>query len=201
MKSIKLLFVFAIIGIIAVSCKETKKEEVVDDTDSVEIVDEVTETTEESASSAVEKSDEADSKTKEESVEGATNSVEKLEVDDNVMVEASADTPVIYPGCKGTNEEIRGCSKEKFIKFLKDNFDSDLASESFISTGKHLIRSLVKIDKEGRVSVIEIEADKDVLKKEMIRVIDKLPQLVPATKNGAPISVRFVIPLEFDVVD
>ena len=39
----------------------------------------------------------------------------------------------------------------------------------------------------------------EILKKEMTRVIGKLPQLTPATKGGKPVSVSFVLPFNYKV--
>lgn len=211
MKSIKLLFVFAIISLIAVSCKETKKEEVNDSSEAIEVMESVeesfdasqenSEVVSESATSDTEEKAKVDQKTPEESVVGATNDVESLDVDDSIMLETLADTPVVYPGCAGSAEEIRACSIGKFRNFLKSNIDPDLASNLNLSPGSYPIRSLVKIDKDGVVSVLKIQAKEKALEKEMLRIVKKLPKMTPATKGGKPVSVSFIVPIDYEVRD
>ncbi|MCF6224449.1 MAG: energy transducer TonB [Flavobacteriaceae bacterium] len=208
MKSIKLLLVFAIISIIAVSCKETKKEEMNDASEAVEVIDESADTSQEnsevvseSAASDTEEGAEVEKKSPEESIVGATHDVESLEVDDNIMVEAMADTPVVYPGCEGSAEEIRACSIGKFKKFLKDNIDPDLARNLNLSPGTHPIRSLVRIDTDGVVSVLKVQAKQEGLEKEMLRIFKKFPKMTPASKDGKPVSVSFIVPIDYEVRD
>lgn len=210
MKVLKVLFIFAIVSMIAVSCKETKKEEVQDDA-AMEMTDEATsddsKADESGSAVATEGSeagatDAAQEKNMEEgkAVEAASKGVEEVPVAEGVMAEGLADTPVIYPGCASQSvEEIRACSKEKFVAFLRKEFKDELAYDLNLDPGDHEIRSLVQIDKTGKCSVLEIQAPHYALKDEMTRVIDKLPQLTPATKGGEAVDVTFVLPLNFKV--
>ncbi len=206
MKLIKGLLAIALISIIAVSCKETKKEdlkeviEVTETTDeSTEVTDKNIETTDQSTDAANEKAD-ATAHAAEENIETTTTGVEEVDVEEGVIIEAVADTPVIYPGCKGTNEEIRACSIKQFKAFFRKHFNTNLANQLDLEEGDHKIVAMVKIDKTGNFSVLKIDAENVTLEKEVIRVINKLPQMTPATKNGAPVDVSFVIPFDFKVV-
>ncbi len=204
MKIIKLLLVITIIGLIAISCKETKKENLNDES-AVEMTDEASEASDmetaedgsqagaDEGSAAVKSPNEAqesidtDSKDLEEStVEGVT-----------VLKEEMADTPVIYPGCEGSAEEIRACSKKEFISFLKNKFDKDLANE--LEKGNHVIKSVVHIDQSGKCSVLRVTAPSPQLEKEVERVIGLLPQMTAATAKGKPVSVTFILPINFKV--
>ncbi len=49
---------------------------------------------------------------------------------EGVIAEELADTPVIYPGCAGCNEEIRACNKESFIAYIKSEFNHEIAKEA-----------------------------------------------------------------------
>ncbi len=212
MKITKLLFVFAIIGLIAVSCKETKKEDVVDES-AVEMTEEGSEAsdmeaTDESGSESTdagatttEGTDVAEESSKEaqEGVEAASKDVEEVAVEGvEILSEEMADTPVIYPGCgEGSVEEIRACSKKEFIAFLKKEFDKDLANE--LTMGDHEIKSVVHIDESGKCSVLRVTAPNPQLKREMERVIGLLPQMTAATKKGEAVSVSFILPVNFKV--
>lgn len=206
MKIIKLLLALVIISTMTFSCKESKKDEVVDDT--MEAVEEATEETHsgmEAAESSMEASDETvemNTESKEESIETTTKGLDEGPVE-GVIFETLADTPVVYPGCEGTVEEIRACSMKEFSKFLSKNFNGDIANDLNLAEGDHKIRSIIKIDATGKASVIRVDAPNQevALEKEIIRVIDKLPQMTPATKNGNPVNVSFILPVNFKIGD
>ena len=208
MKVLKTFFIFAMVSMLVVSCKETKKEEV-QEGDTMEMTDEATSdaaaesddsgAVEGSSSSAAEGGQETNMK-EGKAMEATSKGVEEVPVAEGVMAEGLADTPVIYPGCaSGSVDEIRACSKEKFVAFLRKEFKDELAYELALDPGDHEIRSLVKIDKTGKCSVLKIQAPHYALEKEMTRVLDKVPQLTPATKGGEAVDVTFVLPLNFKI--
>jgi len=116
-----------------------------------------------------------------------------------IIIETVADTPVIYPGCSGTIPEIRACSIQNFVSFISKNFNSEIAADRNLSEGEYKIRALVKIDKTGKSSVLKVDAPNTTLEKEVVRIIDKLPNMTAATKNGNPVDVSFILPVEFIV--
>lgn len=195
MKLLKILVLIVLVSSISYSCKESKKEmkdgdmEMVSEGESTEAVEEV---------EVVEVEESAVSATAGQAIEGGTAGLEEVVVE-GVIVEAMADTPVIYPGCEGSADEIRACSKEKFISFLGKNFNSDLASDLGMKSGEHKIRALVKIDESGKSSVLKVDGPNKALEKEVERVINKLPALTAATEEGKPVSVSFVLPINFMV--
>lgn len=206
MKTVKLLFAIALVSMVTFSCKEAKKESVEEDA-TMEMMEEGEAAAEQSE--AEKSTDLTEGEGSEEAamepskaVEGATKGLEEMPVTEGVLVEAMADTPVIYPGCgEGTPDEIRACSKEKYIAFLKDEFNVGLAKDWNLAPGDHMIRSMVKIDEKGKCSLLEVKAPNDALAKEMERVINKLPQMTAATKGGEPVAVQFLLPLNFKVED
>lgn len=223
MKFTKLLFVFALISLLTVSCKESKKEDVQDES--------AVEMTEEGSSDASSSSDAdgtsaeasssdgadaaatgaatgtaagaaagAESKSVAEGVEGETKGVEEVAVMEGVMTEEMADTPVIYPGCaQNSVEETRACSKEKFIAYLKKEFNYDLAKEVGLDPGDHEIKTVVHIDETGKCSVMRVTSANYRFEGEMKRLIGGLPQMTPATEAGTAVPVTFVLPLNFKV--
>jgi protein TonB len=207
MKLIKTLLMFVLISVISISCKETKKEEVNEEMESVEetvVVEEGDGAVEETV--VVEEGDggaeavevtEAAAPAK--GVESSSVGLEETVVE-GVMVEAMADTPVIYPGCEGSVEEIRACSRENFINHLKKNFKADRAADLGLKSGEHKLRALIKIDKTGKASVLKVQGPHKGLDKEIIRVIDLMPQMTAATEEGQPVSVSFILPLAFSIM-
>ena len=221
MKIIKLLFVLIVVSALTFSCKSEKKDasEAMDDAveavedagqeagdaieEGAEAVGDAAESAGQTVSDAVKEGADAVAEGAEsvaKGVEGAVKGVEEMMVVEGVKTEAMAETPVIYPGCSGaTNEEIRACSKEKFIAFLKSEFNRDLAREAGLDPGDHHIKTLVHIDEAGKCSAMKVTSDNYRLEGEMKRVIAALPQMTPAKEGGEPIPVTFVVPLDFKV--
>ena len=213
MKIIKLLFLLVVVSALTFSCKSEKKEGVQDES-AVEMTEEgsMEEGASDDASSEASSGAEAagaaaaaaageeGSAPAAEGVEGASKGVEEMAVAEGVMTEDMADTPVIYPGCSGaTNEEIRACSKEKFIAFLKREFNKDLGKEAGLDPGDHEIKTVVHIDEAGKCSALRVTTSNYMLENEMKRVIAALPQMTPATEAGQPVPVTFVLPVDFKI--
>lgn len=215
MKIVKVLFIFVLVSMIAISCKETKKEEVQDDaavemteegSDASEMEGEAAEETTSSDSDegaaaaaagagAAAASDSGESMEEAESVEAAAKEVEPLVVPEGVISEELADTPVVYPGCTGSVEEIRACNKESFIAYVKSEFNHDIAKEAGLKRGDYEIGVVIHINKAGRVFSLRVTAPNKALQREMERVVNKTPHVTPATSKGEPVgvSVKFLV--------
>ena len=222
MKIVKLLLVFALVSTIAVSCKETKKEEVQDDA-AVEMTEEGSdsgmEATDDAGESAEDESShdaaagaaatgaaaagaasDGESKEAVEGVEGETKELEPVVVPEGVIAEELADTPVIYPGCTGTVEEIRACNKESFIAYVKSEFKHDnVANEAGIKRGDYAIGVVMHVNKAGRVFSLRVTAPNEALQNEMVRVVNSTPKVVPATEAGQPVGVSLKFNVDFRV--
>lgn len=198
MKITKLLFIFTVVSMMVVSCKETKKEEVQEE--GVEMSEEVnTEgtTAVEEASSVNETGE--NMKPAAESIDGDSKDMEEMVVAEGVMTESLAETPIVYPGCSGTVEEIRACNIKSYTDFILKEFDHDIAKESNLEEGEYLIKTLFLVDKTGAVSVVRVSAPNEALETEIKRIVAKVPQVVPATKGGEPVDVSFILPLNYQV--
>lgn len=221
MKIVKVLFIFALVSMITVSCKETKKEEVQDDT-SVEMTEEGSEAggmdaTEDDVSSdnaaagagavgaagaAGTAAGEGAEATMEaaEGIEAESKEVEALVVPEGVISEELADTPVIYPGCTGSVEEIRACNKESFVAYIKSEFNHEIGKEAGLKKGDYEIGVVIHVNKAGRVFSLRVTAPDPALKTEMERVVNSTPHVVPATEAGQPVgvSVKFLVDFKLE---
>lgn len=214
MKVIKVLLAFILVSTIAVSCKESKKEEIQDDA-AVEVSEgssdaaeaegtggEMTsESTEDNSAAGAASGAAAAGGEKDpvQGIESSTKGIEELAVPEGVLAEEMSDTPVVYPGCSGSIEEIRVCNRESFIAFIQKEFNKNLAPSLNLGDGEFEIRSLVHIDEAGKVSSLKIVAPHQSLENEMKRVIDLTPSVVPATEAGEPVAVSFLLPVKFKV--
>ena len=212
MKIVKLLFVFALVSMIAVSCKETKKEEVngeavemtEDSAESgdMEVADESGTSAEGAGAATGSEAAEGDATMKEASaIEGETIGMEALEVPEGVIAEELADTPVIYPGCAGSSvEEIRACNKESFIAYVKSEFKHEnVANDAGIKKGDYAIGVVMHVNKAGRVFSLRVTAPNEALENEMVRVVNTTPKVVPATVGGQPVGVSLKFNVDFRI--
>lgn len=211
MKIVKVLFIFALVSMIAISCKETKKEEVQDGS-AVEMTEEGSESSgaeavEGGAAAAASSAESEDAskdgaeseamESKATAIQGETMGMEELVVPEGVIAEELAETPVIYPGCTGsTAEEIRACNQESFIAYVKKEFNHDVSGEG-LKNGDYAIKAAIHVNKAGRVFTLRVTAPNEFLQKEMRRVIDNTPHVTPATSKGEPVGVSFMLPVDF----
>ncbi|MGI9531303.1 hypothetical protein [Lutimonas sp.] len=225
MKILKLLLVFTLVSTIALSCKESKKEEVSED--AVEMTEESEAVAEDDGAAAAAASDAEDDGSSDaaagaaagagaaaaassasdseegeeviEVVETDVVEVETLVIPAGVIEEELADTPVVYPGCTGSVEEIRACNKESFIAYLKDAFNHDVAKDAGLKRGDYEIGVVMHVNKAGRVFSLRVIAPKKALENEMVRIINDTPKVTPATHKGAPVGVSLKFNVDFRV--
>jgi protein TonB len=106
------------------------------------------------------------------------------------------DAPV-FPGCKGSKEEMKNCFTVQITKFVSTKFDSNLATELNLSSGMQKIFVLFKIDSKGNVIDIQAKAPHKRLQEEAIRVVRLLPQMQPGKQRGKPVNVKYALPIAF----
>ena len=68
-----------------------------------------------------------------------------------------------------------------------------------LGSGDFQIRSFLHIDEAGKMSALKVVAPHPALEEEMKRVITKVPTVVPATKEGKPVGITFMLPVKFQV--
>jgi len=109
------------------------------------------------------------------------------------------DVPV-FPGCSGTNEELRTCFSSNITKFVSKKFNTSLSSDLGLDSGSiQRIFVMFKIDKNGNIVDIKARAPHKKLKDEAVRVINLLPQMTPGKQRGKPVGVRYGLPIVFKV--
>jgi len=124
---------------------------------------------------------------------------EEEEVVEDVPFLIIEEVPV-YPGCKGSNLELRNCFSKKINEFVIKNFKSDLAQDIGLSSGSiQRIFVMFKIDKNGNIVEIRARAPHKTLEKEAIRVIGKLPKMVPGKQRNKPVGVKYSLPITFKI--
>jgi len=107
----------------------------------------------------------------------------------------------VYPGCSGTNEELRKCMSKKITQHVSKTFDVGLANTLNLKSGKKRISIQFKIDKDGNVADIKARAPHPKLEAEAIRIIKSLPKMQAGKQDGKAVNVRYNLPIIFNVED
>ena len=103
-----------------------------------------------------------------------------------------------YPGCSGTNEELKKCISDKIKDFVGNEFDTSIGKANGL-TGVNKIFVSFKIDKQGNVVDVKSRAPHPDLETEALRVIQALPQMQPGEENGVPVGVLYSLPITFKI--
>ncbi|UMB52754.1 energy transducer TonB [Lutibacter sp. A64] len=114
---------------------------------------------------------------------------------DYVMLEEAP----LFPGCKGTKEELKACFSKQINNYINRKFNAGLAEELGLTPGVQRIFTLFKIDTNGNVVDIQARAPHKRLQEEAIRVIKLLPKMEPGKQQGTPVKVRYSMPIVFKV--
>ncbi|CAM1343026.1 energy transducer TonB [Tenacibaculum aestuarii] len=119
--------------------------------------------------------------------------------DDPISINNVQNTPV-FKGCEGLSEvENRKCFERKIQQHVQRNFNSVLAQDVGLSSGKYKILTQFVIDKSGNVMDIKIRAPHAKLEKETDRVVNKIPQFQPGKQNNKEVKVKYTLPIIFKV--
>lgn len=119
--------------------------------------------------------------------------------DDPVSINNVQNTPV-FKGCEGLSEEENiKCFERKIQQHIQRNFNSELAQEVGLNSGKYKIITQFIIDKKGDVVDVKIRAPHTKLKKETNRVVNKIPKFIPGKQNNKEVKVKYTLPITFRV--
>lgn len=133
-------------------------------------------------------------------IEIADVEVEAVEEEVDVPFSIIENVPV-YPGCEGepNNDAKKKCMSEKIGKFVRKNFNNDLAQELGLDSGIKRINVGFKIDKTGNIVNIQARAPHPKLEAEAKRVIGKLPKMKAGRQRGKAVNVPYGLPITFKV--
>ncbi|AUC21441.1 MULTISPECIES: energy transducer TonB [Polaribacter] len=155
-----------------------EKIEIVEDEEEVE--ETVIESTETDETEAVE-------------VEEIVEIQEVEEVVEDVSFMIIEDVPV-FPGCKGSKNELKACFSKMVQKHFSRKFDANLPNELGLSSGRKRVFIGFKIDKNGNIVDVNARAPHPKIKSEVISVMKKLPKMKPGRQRGKPVGVKYSIP-------
>jgi protein TonB len=122
-----------------------------------------------------------------------------IEVDvnqDEVFNFVNVENKPIFPGCEdlATEDERFNCFNIKIRQFVGKNFEFPEMAKQMGIQGKVWVSFI--IEKDGKVSDITIERGVDkLLDDESVRVVTKLPKMIPAKVGGRSVRMRYSLPI------
>ncbi|WP_422105145.1 energy transducer TonB [Winogradskyella sp.] len=132
-------------------------------------------------------------------IEERVVSVEEVEVEE---VEEDIEVPFAviervpqFPGCTGTNEELRACFQQKMNEHLQKHFRYPDAAAELDIQGRVFVYFI--IDKTGTVSKIKSRGPDKLLETEAERIISLLPKMAPGKQRNRAVGVPYSIPINF----
>lgn len=131
-------------------------------------------------------------------------SFEEVNVKEKIIEDVSiylVEEMPVFPGCKGNKEELRVCLSKEIGRIVRRNFNPDIAQDIGLNYGEKKMYVTFVIDKNGMVSNIKTKAPHVSLKKEVIRVINKIPKITPGKFKGKDVGVKYSLPINYMVVE
>jgi len=107
----------------------------------------------------------------------------------------------VFPGCRGSKDELKQCLQDKINRHVLKNFNTELAQELGLTVGKKKVYVQFKIDKTGRIVNIRARGPHTRLEKEAIRVVELLPQMTPGRQRTKPVGVSYTLPITLQVLE
>lgn len=121
----------------------------------------------------------------------------EIEIAEDVIEDVSfmiiEDVPV-FPGCKGSKEELKRCFSKMVQKHFSRKFDADLPNELGLSAGRKRVFIGFKIDRNGNIVNVQARAPHPKIKSEVIKVMKQLPKMKPGRQRGKAVGVKYSIP-------
>jgi len=107
----------------------------------------------------------------------------------------------VYPGCEKKKSELdrKKCLINKMYRNISRHFNTELAQNIGLKSGKHVVRVNFIIDKSGYATVLNVRAENKILEDEAIRVVQALPKMRPGTINGKRAKIQYNIPIRYIV--
>lgn len=125
------------------------------------------------------------------------DTINPIEIEDFPF--AIVENAPVFPGCEGSEEELRQCLQEKITAHINTNFNSGLDKGFGLEPGLKRIFVMFLIDGEGNITDVKSRASHKKLEEEAIRVINLLPKMTPGKHKGKAVGVKYSLPIAFMV--
>jgi hypothetical protein len=122
---------------------------------------------------------------------GETLQIIEVEKEESIAF-MELDKAPTFPGCP---EGDKDCFQKEIQKHFFKNFNSQIANQLGLKSGKNRIIMRFYIDKQGNVADIKVKSPHKDLEAEAIKVINMLPIMTPGEHDGKTVHVKYTLPL------
>lgn len=107
----------------------------------------------------------------------------------------------IFPGCASFNSksERKQCFSKKIQEHIAANFNISFVNTLNLPEGRKRATAMFTITKEGTIETILARSPHERVTEEVKRVLNLLPQMTPGRQSGRNVSVRYTLPIIFNV--
>jgi len=127
-----------------------------------------------------------------------SENLEVNELSDNTEIPfAMIETPPTYPGCSGSNIELKRCLSEKINDHVTSQFDVTITNQLELH-GPQRIMTMFTINTDGGVENIRIRSPHNEITEHIKTIIESLPHMNPGKQRGKPIAVSYTLPIVFN---
>ena len=118
------------------------------------------------------------------------------EFDELKQTPLNLDDVPMFRSCKNVFKSQRmNCFQNKMNKHISKHFYYPKYAQNRGIQGKVFIQFI--IEKDGSISEIKTRGADKSLEKAALKIIKKLPKLIPGKANGKPVRVPYSIPIEY----
>jgi uncharacterized protein YnzC (UPF0291/DUF896 family) len=110
---------------------------------------------------------------------------------------AELDKVPVFPGCEGSNEELKKCMIQGIATFVGNEFNTKTSNKDI--KGRQKIKVEFTINKLGKVANVRATAPFPELETEAKRVVSLLPQMLPGEQDGKKVGVQYTLPIIFEI--
>lgn len=100
----------------------------------------------------------------------------------------------IFPGCEKEKDK-RACFNEMMHKHIRKNFQYPVMAQELGLEGR--VNTQFIINKNGSIGTIRKRGPHELLEHEAVRILSKLPKMIPGKQRGTAVKVPFSIPITF----
>lgn len=138
--------------------------------------------------------------TQEEVIEEQQVYIEDVEVEEEEEVIevpfAVVEKVPTWPGCKGKNNaELKKCFQEKITKHIASNFKYPEVALELNIHGRVFV--MFAVDENGNITNIKTRGPDKSLEEEALRIMNKLPKMIPGQQRGKNVKVPYSLPINF----
>lgn len=109
----------------------------------------------------------------------------------NIKENSVLEEPPFFRECKRSYKKTNECFQKQFKKHFKRRFNAELPYKLDLKSGKKTIHIDFRINVDGIVDSIKVNAPHKKIELEVIRVLKKFPKLYPGIQNGVTVPVKY----------